>query len=110
MPQEALLQRGKGLVIKPQDQFLSRWRAKDFVEEDFEVRIGHHVQPQWRLAHLTDPLTQRGDVFGAQMRVQAEAHLEFVDWLGSDARGKDLMQAFAGVMVTLEPADTFLDR
>ena len=103
------LQRGNGLLVKPEEQFLRRRRAEDFVEEDLQVRIGHGFEAERRLAHFADALAQRGDVFGAEMRVEAEAHLEFVDGLGGDARGEDLVQAFEGVMVALEPADAFLD-
>ena len=103
-------QRGHGLLVKAEDQFLGRRRAEDFVEEDLQVRVGHGLEAQRRLAHFADPLAQSGDVLGAEMGVEAEAHLEFVDGLGGDARGEDLVQAFEGVMVTLEPADAFFDR
>ena len=110
MPFEGGFQRGNGLFVKPEEQFLSRRRAEDFVEEDLQVRVGHGLEAQRRLAHFADPLAERGGVFGAEMRVEAEAHLEFIERLGGDARGEDLVQALEGVMVTLEPADAFLDR
>ena len=94
---------------EPEDQFLGRRRAEDFVEEDLQVRIGHGLETERWLAHFADPLAQRGGVLGAEMRMQAEAHLEFLDGLGGDARGEDLVQALERVMVTLEPADAFLD-
>ena len=103
------LQRGNGLLVEPEQQLLRGGGAEDFIEEDFEVRVGHGIEAERGLAHFADPLAQRGDVFGAEMRVQAEAHLEFIERLGGDARGKDLVQPLAGVVVTLEPADAFLD-
>ena len=67
------------------------------------------LEAQRRLAHFADALAQRRDVFGAEMGVQAESHLEFVDRFGRDSRSEDLVQALEGIMVTLEPADAFLD-
>ena len=107
---EGGLQRGHGLLVKTKDQFLGGRRAEDFVEEDLQVRVRHGLQAQRGLAHFADPLAQRGGVFGAEMRVEAEGHLEFIDGLGGDARGENLVQALERVMVALEPADAFLDR
>ena len=109
VPFEGGLQRGNGLLVKAEDQFLGRRRAEDFIEENLQVRVGHGLEAQRRLAHFADPLAQRGGVFGAEMRVEAEAHLEFIDRLGGDARGENLVQALERVMVTLEPADAFFD-
>ena len=110
VPFEGGFQRGHGLLVKAEEQLLRRRRAEDFVEEDLQVRVGHGFEAQRGLAHFADPLAQRGGVFGAEMRVEAEAHLEFVEGLGGDARGEDLVQPLAGVVVTLEPADAFFDR
>ena len=107
---EGRLQRGQGLLVEPEDQFVGGRRAQDFIEEDLQVRVGHGFEAQRRLAHFADALAQGGDMFGAEMGVEAEAHLELIDGFGGDARGEDLVQAFEGVVVTLEPADTFLDR
>jgi hypothetical protein len=109
VPFEGSLQRREGLFVQAQEQFLRRRRAEDFVEEDRQVRLGHRFEPEWRLAHFADSLAERAGVFGAEMRVEAEAHLEFVDRLGSDACGEDLVQALERVMVTLEPANAFFD-
>src|SRR6266702_3576809 len=49
-------------------------------------------------------------MFGAKMRVEAEPHFEFVERLGSDARSENLVQPLQGVMVSLQPANAFLDR
>jgi hypothetical protein len=39
----------------------------------------------------------------------AEAHLEFINRLGGDSGGEDLVQSFEGVMITLETADALHD-
>ena len=109
VPFEGGFQRRNGLFVKAEEQLLRRRRAEDFVEEDLQVRVGHGLEAERWLAHFADPLAQRGGVFGAEMGVEAEAHLEFIDGFGGDARGEDLVQALEGVMVTLEPADAFFD-
>ena len=103
-------QRRNGLFVKAEDQFLGRRRAEDFVEEDFQVRVGHGLEAERGLAHFADPLAESRSVFGAEMGVEAEAHLELINGFGGDARSEDLVQAFERVMVTLEPADAFFDR
>jgi hypothetical protein len=110
VPFESGVQGGNGLFVKAKDQFLGRGGAEDFVEEDLQVRVRNGLEAQRRLAHFADPLAERGGVFGAEMRVEAKTHLEFVERLGGDARGEDLVQAFERVMVTLEPADAFFNR
>jgi len=49
-------------------------------------------------------------IFGAEVRVQTETHFELINRFGRDAGGKDLVQAFEGVVVTFEAADAFLHR
>ena len=110
VPFEGGLQRGHGLFVKAKNQFLGRRGAEDFIEEDLQVRVRHSLEAERRLAHFADPLAERGGVFGAEMRVEAEAHLEFIEGLGGDARGENLVESLERVMVTLEPADTFFDR
>ena len=110
VPFEGGVQRGDGLVVKSEDQLLGCGRGEDFIEEDLQVRVGNGLEAQRRFAHFADALAEHGGVFGAEMRVEAEGHLEFVDGLGGDARRENLVQAFERVMVTLEPADAFLDR
>ncbi len=48
-------------------------------------------------------------MFGTEMGVETEGHLQFVDGLGSDARGENLVQPFETIMITFEPANAFLD-
>ena len=93
----------------PQDQFFGRRRGKNLVEENLQVRIRHHFEPQRRFAHFADAFAQSGDVLGAEVRVQAETHFQLVNRLGGDARGEDLVQPFEGIVVALEAAHTFFN-
>ena len=99
----------QGFFVKTEQQFFRRRGAEDFVEEDFQICIRHLIQAQRRLAHFADPLAQGGGVFSAVMGVETETHFQFVNRLGGEARGENLMQALEGVMIALEPVDTFLD-
>ena len=101
---------GEGHPVEAQDQqFSGRGRGEDLVEADFERRVGHHVQPQGGLAHLADASPERGHVLGAKVGVVREGGLEFVDRLGGDPRGEDLVQPFEGVMIAFESGDAGLD-
>ena len=68
----------EGFLIKTQHQFLGRRRAKDFVEENLQAGVRHRFQAQRRFAHFADALAQGSGVFGAEVRMMAEGHLEFV--------------------------------
>ena len=59
----------------------------------------HSFKAQRRLAHLSDPFAQCGNVFGAEMRMQAETHLQFVERFGSDAGGENLVQSAKSVVI-----------
>src|SRR5207244_2560379 len=38
-----------------------------------------------------------------------ESHFQFVNRFGRDARDEDLVEPFEGIVITLQPANTFLD-
>src|SRR5215468_2807489 len=68
------------------------------------------LKAQRWFAHLADAPAQRAHMLGAVVGVQAETHLQFVDWLGGDAVVEDLVQALENIVIALEPADALLDR
>src|SRR5262245_58194483 len=70
----------------------------------------HRLQAEGRLAHFADTFAQGTDMLGTIMRVQTEAHFQFVDWFGSQAVVEDLVEAFERVVVALEPGDAILNR
>jgi hypothetical protein len=49
-------------------------------------------------------------MLGAEVRVIAKRHFQFVQRFASDTRGKNLVQTLEGVMVTLLSANAFFDR
>ena len=97
------------MSVNPNDQFFSSRRGLDFVEEKLEVCIRDGFEPERRFAHFAHALAQGRDVLGAEVSVQAERHLEFVKWLGSETGDKNLVEAFEGVVVAFETGDAFLD-
>ena len=49
-------------------------------------------------------------MFSAQMRMQAEPHLQFVNRLSRDSRRQNLAQSFEPVIIPLQPPHAFPDR
>src|SRR6185437_8386383 len=98
------------LFIKAQNQLLRCWRGQDFIKQDLKARVRNDVEAERGFAHFTNPLPERCRVFGTEIRLQAEAHFEFVNRFGGDASGENLVETFERVMITLEPPDTFLNR
>jgi hypothetical protein len=43
--------------IEAEDKFLGGGSGEDFVEQDFEIRIGNSLQAEGWLAHFTDTLS-----------------------------------------------------
>src|SRR5688572_16871163 len=72
--------------------------------------IRNHFQAQRWFTHFTHALAQGGDVFSAQVRVQAESHLQFIDWLGRYSRRENLVEPFERVVIALEPGHTLFHR
>ena len=103
------LKSGQRLFVQAENQLLGCWRRKDLVKENLQIDIRDHFQAKRRFAHFANPLAQGRPVFGAEVGVQAESHFQFVNRFGRDARDEDLVEPFEGIVITLEPANTFLD-
>src|SRR2546430_13997536 len=67
-----------------------------FRSENFEARVRDEFEAEGRFAHFAHSASQRGDVLGAKMGVQAEAHFQFVNRLSREARGENLVEPFEG--------------
>ena len=100
---------GQGDLVQADEQLLGRRRGEDLVEEDLQVRVGHDLQAQRRLAHLADAGAQGLDVLGAEVGVVRERGLQLVDRLGGDPGREDLVEPQEGVMQPLQPAHARLD-
>jgi hypothetical protein len=100
-------QGGNGLLIKAEEQGFRGRRAQDFVEEDFEIRIGDILETQRRFAHFADAFAKFGDMFGAVVAMQTESGLQFIDGFGGDARNENVAEALEGVVIALEAGDAF---
>ncbi len=104
------LQGGQRPFVQAQQQLLRAGGGENFIEKNFERGVRDCLQPQRRLAHFADTLAQCGDVLGAKVGVQTEAHLQFVDRLGGDPGGKNVVQPLEGVVIAFEPRDALFDR
>ena len=69
----------------------------------------HLLQAERRFAHLADAGTIGSIVLRAEMAVQAEGHLQFVDWLGGDVGDENLVHPPEAVMEPFQPFDTVFD-
>ena len=99
VPRQGRVESRQGDVVDAHEQFPGRGRGLDLVEQLLEGRVGNHLQPQRRLAHLGDPLAKRRHVLGAEIRMVRKAGLELVDRLGGDPRRQDLMESLESIML-----------
>jgi len=101
VPFQGGLERRHGLFVKAEYEFLVVGAPRISSKKYGQVCIRHGLEAERGSRIFADPLAECGSVFGAEMSVEAEAHLKFIDGFGGDARSEDLVQAFERVMVTL---------
>ena len=106
---EGGFERGQGFFVEAEKQLGRGGRGEDFVEEERETGVGDGVEAEGWFAHFADAFAKRGGVLGAEMGVEAEGHFEFVNRLGGEAGGEDVVEAFEGVVMALEAGDALLD-
>jgi hypothetical protein len=85
-------------------------RGQDLVEEQPQLIVRDLVEAERRMAHFGDALAEGGDVLGAEMGVEAERHLDFVDGLGGEPGVERGPQPVEGVVIALEAFDAVVDR
>ena len=96
--------------VQSQHQFLRAGGRQNLIKENLQGGMGRFFQSERWLAHFADALAKGGHMFGAQMCMVTETHLQLVNRLRRDARGKDLVQTLERVMIAFEPGDALLDR
>ena len=110
MPRQGRLQGRQCLQVHAQQQLGGRRRIEDLVKAEFQILVRHRLEAQRRFAHFTDAPAQGGYVLGAVVGMQAETHFELVDRLRREAGDENAVESPESVVITLEPAHTFLDR
>src|SRR5262249_2772195 len=60
------------LAINPKHQLFGRRRRQNLIEENLQRLVRNLFEAERRFAHFADTLTERTDMLGAKMRVQAE--------------------------------------
>ena len=103
------LQGWKRLGVEAEEKGFSRRNRFDFVEEEFQPGMGSGFEAERRFPHLPYPPADLGDVFRAEMGVEAEGHLQLIDGFGRQTRDEDLVDAPEGRVVAFEPQDTVFD-
>ena len=109
MPVQRGTQRGESVLVKTEQQRLSRGCRPDFVEKDLQRFVGDDVKTEGRLAHLRHARAPGRGVFGAVVRMEGEAHFQLVDRFRCQAPDENLMEPAKRPVVALEARDTLVD-
>src|SRR5256885_4378282 len=110
VPTQCVAQVWQGIFIEANQQRFGVGRTQNFIEEYVKRGIRYRVESEWRFTHLRDAFSPGRCVLCAVVSVKAEAHLQFVDWLSSQAVNEDLVESPKSPMVTFQSTDTVIDR
>ena len=108
MPVQGFPQGRECPAIEADEQLLGVRRGEDLIKEHLQGGIGHGVEAEGRLAHFPDTFAQGCGVLRAQMGMEAEPHLEFVERFGGEACRENLVQPLEGVVKPLQTGDAIL--
>ncbi|MCX7887801.1 MAG: hypothetical protein N3B01_11195 [Verrucomicrobiae bacterium] len=72
--------------------------------------VWYHIEVQRWLPHLGDALVPCGNMLGAQVRRRAEHCFQLQDGFTREARGKDFVRPFLGIVVAFVVPHDFLGR